>query len=60
MIKKFEYSIETLEIELNRIKGLIRSIKIMQDEMYQKHPGLELYEQIKSELEESIKIIKNQ
>lgn len=58
-MKDFTYSIETLEIELNKIKGTIRRLDVMQDEMYQKHPSIDSYIRKKEELEKSIKLLKD-
>jgi len=58
-MKDFTYSIETLEIELNKIKGTIRRLDVMQDEMYQKHPSIDSYIQKKEELEKSIELLKD-
>ena len=53
-----DYSIETLEIELSKVKETIRNIHRMQDEMFQNHPGLDSYEKKKSDLENAIKLLK--
>ena len=50
-----KYSIETLEIELNKIKYTIRNIDRLQDEMFQKHPNIDNYLKKKNDLELAIK-----
>ena len=56
-MKDLTYSIETLEIELNKIKSTLRNLDVMQDEMRQKHPSIDSYIQKKKELEKTIKLL---
>ena len=54
-----KYVIETLEIELHRIKGVIRNLDTMQDEMYQNHPSLDSYKKKSEEIKSAITILSN-
>ena len=54
-----KYAIETLEIELHRLKGVMRNLDTMQDEMYQNHPSLDSYKKKSEEIKSAIKLLIN-
>ncbi len=54
-----KYAIESLEIELHRLKGVMRNLDTMQDEMYQNHPSLDSYKKKSEEIKSAIKLLIN-
>ena len=49
------YAIETLEIELYKVKEMLRKIYKMEDEMMSTHPRRDFYGQKRKDLEIAIK-----
>ena len=57
-MENINYAIETLEIELNKIKATLRIIEANIHEQRSPIPAYDLYEKRKQEIEKAIEIIK--